>query len=91
MLAFNAHFDGKVIVPDEPLDLPANQKVRIQVEPIEPAGSTGTAPKRVDISRIRGLGLRGPQNPNPRFPNDDALWGGSISDTLINDPRKKKA
>jgi hypothetical protein len=36
MIALKAHFDGKVLVPDEPLDLPANQKVRIELEPIEP-------------------------------------------------------
>ncbi len=49
MIALNGHFDGKVIVPDEPLDLPANQKVRIQVEPLE---STQTAPKP---QRVFGL------------------------------------
>ena len=35
MVTLNAHFDGKVIVPDEPLALKPNQRVRIQVEPIE--------------------------------------------------------
>lgn len=43
MVRLNAHFDGKVIVPDEPLALKPNQRVRIQVEPIDqpplPAGS----------------------------------------------------
>ena len=33
---FRAHFDGKVIVPDEPVDLPLNQRLIVQVE-IEPA------------------------------------------------------
>lgn len=28
----HAHFDGKVIVPDEPLELPVGQRLRIQVE-----------------------------------------------------------
>lgn len=27
-----AHFDGKVIVPDEPVQLPVGQPLRIQVE-----------------------------------------------------------
>ena len=31
----SAHFDGKVIVLDEPLDLRPNQALRIQIEPIE--------------------------------------------------------
>lgn len=35
MVRVNAHFDGKVIVPDEPLPLRPNQRVRIQVEPID--------------------------------------------------------
>ena len=35
MVQLNALFDGKVLVPDEPLALKPNQRVRIQVEPIE--------------------------------------------------------
>ena len=34
-MTVSAHFDGKVIVPDEPLDLRPNQALRIQIEPIE--------------------------------------------------------
>jgi hypothetical protein len=30
-----AHFDGKVIVPDEPLDLPHNQALVVQIRPID--------------------------------------------------------
>ena len=26
------HFDGKVIVPEEPIDLPAGQRLRVQIE-----------------------------------------------------------
>ena len=32
MVTVNAHFDGKVIVPDEPLDLPPNQALIVQIE-----------------------------------------------------------
>ncbi len=46
MIALNAHFDGKVIVPDEPLALAANQKLRIQIEPIESSTDSATKPKR---------------------------------------------
>ncbi len=35
MIALKAHFDGKVIVPDEPLSLTPHQNLRIPVEPIE--------------------------------------------------------
>ncbi len=42
MIALKAHFDGRVIVPDEPLDLPANQRLEVRVEPVDspkaPAG-----------------------------------------------------
>lgn len=32
-----AHFDGKVIVPDEPVQLPVGQPLRVQVEATEPS------------------------------------------------------
>jgi hypothetical protein len=32
-MTVNAHFDGKVIVPDEPLDLPLNQALIVSIEP----------------------------------------------------------
>ena len=31
-MTVSAHFDGKVIVPDEPLDLPPNQALIVQIE-----------------------------------------------------------
>ena len=34
-MTVSAHFDGKVIVPDEPLDLPPNQALRVHIEPLE--------------------------------------------------------
>jgi len=34
MVTLHAHFDGKVIVPGEPLVLEPNQKVRISIEPL---------------------------------------------------------
>jgi hypothetical protein len=30
----SAHFDGKVIVPDEPLDLPPNQALIVQIQAV---------------------------------------------------------
>jgi hypothetical protein len=32
-----AHFDGKVIVPDGPVDLPAGQRLTVRIEPAPPA------------------------------------------------------
>lgn len=71
MIASNALYDGKVIVPDQPLPLSANQRVRIQIETIGPAGSTGP---RKDLSRWLGLGLPLPKDHTPRFRSNDDLW-----------------
>lgn len=39
MVSFTAHTDGKVIVPDEPVELPKGQRLRVTVEALdEPAG-----------------------------------------------------
>ena len=37
-MTVHAHFDGKVIIPDEPLDLPPNQALLVQIEPVDPTG-----------------------------------------------------
>lgn len=36
MIAVKAHFDGKVIVPDEPLKLPKGKPLRVHVEILRP-------------------------------------------------------
>ena len=33
-MTVNAHFDGKVIIPDEPLDLPPNQRLIVRIEAV---------------------------------------------------------
>ncbi|MGB7160478.1 MAG: hypothetical protein WBD40_20600 [Tepidisphaeraceae bacterium] len=32
MVAFKGHFDGRVVIPDEPLNLPAGQRVIVHVD-----------------------------------------------------------
>jgi len=66
MMAIKAHFDGKVIVPDEPVDLPANQRVIVHLQPM-PEQTT-------DFRAWLGLGLKAPKNPRPRFKCDKDLW-----------------
>ena len=34
MFQFTAHSDGRVIVPDEPVDIPEGQKLRVTIVPI---------------------------------------------------------
>ena len=43
MVTLNAHFDGKMIVPDEPLSLPAGTRLNVSVEPV-----SDTTPARID-------------------------------------------
>jgi hypothetical protein len=70
MVKLNAHFDGKVIVPDEPLDLKPNQKLRISIEPIEPP----IVKPRTDWQSMIGIALPLPENHTPRFTSNDDLW-----------------
>jgi hypothetical protein len=45
-MTVNAHFDGKAIIPDEPLDLPPNQALIVQIERVgarEPAEESALA------------------------------------------------
>ena len=39
MISIQAHFDGKVIVPHESVDLPRNQALIVRIEPV-----SGSAP-----------------------------------------------
>ncbi len=39
MVAIKGHFDGKVIVPDEPLNLPPNQRLLVHIQPEETINS----------------------------------------------------
>lgn len=51
MVELNALFDGKVIVPDEPLPLKPNQRVRIQVEVIDQSASPTDTKRRLGVQR----------------------------------------
>jgi hypothetical protein len=35
-MTVNAHFDGKAIIPDEPLDMPTNQALVVYIERVGP-------------------------------------------------------
>jgi hypothetical protein len=35
MTTLTAHFDGKVLIPDEPVKLPMNCALKMQVEPVK--------------------------------------------------------
>ncbi len=45
MIALKAHFDGKVIVPDEPIHLPPGQALVVHVQPVPAPASETTKPE----------------------------------------------
>jgi hypothetical protein len=45
--SLTAHFDGKVFIPDEPVQLPVGQPLRIHVEVVEP-----TSPRFAELLRL---------------------------------------
>jgi hypothetical protein len=73
MTVLKAHFDGKVLVPDEPVSLPVNCALEVHVRP---ARSVQSQPqKEVDESRpFAGIAeLLSEQFPvNPDWPEDGA-------------------
>jgi hypothetical protein len=61
-MTMNAHFDGRVFVPDGPVDLPVGQLVRVVAEP-----AAGSAPPLDDLcARLERLPA------NPDWPADGA-------------------
>ena len=40
-MTIKARFDGKVLVPEEPLDLPKDQRVEVDVRPLQPHDDQG--------------------------------------------------
>jgi len=45
----SAHFDGKVIVPDEPLDLPPNQALILQIQAV---GGKDVSPEESSLAWV---------------------------------------
>ncbi len=41
-MTIRAHFDGKVFVPDETVDVPVGAPLELQVEPVPCAGAAST-------------------------------------------------
>jgi hypothetical protein len=55
-----AHFDGRVIVPDEPIDLPVNQTLEVELKPF-PAESPVSARerRRAALQRVAARAIHG--------------------------------
>ena len=65
IVTIRAHFDGKVIVPDEPVDLPVNQPLKVQLRPIAPQGATPAADRaREALDRLAARAIHGLRIPD---------------------------
>ncbi len=80
MVTLNTHFDGKVIVLDEPLALKPNQRLRITIEPAD-------TPTKADLSKLLGIAAGPDQKPYDPA-EEDALWEGTTGNYLDNGPNK---
>ena len=72
-----AHFDGRVIVPDEPLDLPLNQPLRVELTAETP--ENGSAKARV-AQRLKALEAITGTVAGPAIP-DEALRRENLYDS----------
>ena len=76
MTVLKAHFDGKVLIPDEPVDLPVNCALEVQVKAVEPKESSQTPAQEGSVVsdkpllRLAQLLEELPDNPN--WPADGA-------------------
>lgn len=63
-ITIKAHFDGKVIVPDEPLDLPAGQQMHADLHVEQPLEEQDDFARRLAaMHRIAARGVRGTDIP----------------------------
>lgn len=58
MVTLNAHFDGKTIVPDEPLSMPAGTRLKVSVEPINGTADSSSSKERLAAWDARVADLR---------------------------------
>ena len=68
MTVLKAHFDGKVLVPDEPVDLPVNCALKVQVEEVKKLET----PSAEDKPLLELLKMVEALPHNPDWPSDGA-------------------
>lgn len=66
-MTVRAHFDGRTLVPDEPLDLPPNCQVEIEIRPV---AATAVVPARKPLKELAERLAELPANPD--WPADGA-------------------
>ncbi|HMJ64656.1 MAG TPA: hypothetical protein VK615_04830 [Candidatus Binatia bacterium] len=71
MTVLKAHFDGKVLVPDEPVSLPVNCALEVHVRPlVESFGDTKMESGKTFLEELAEELSKYPSNPNA--PTDGA-------------------
>ncbi len=71
MTVLKAHFDGKVLVPDEPVNLPKNCALEVRIEQMKPAKpSPKLEPGERPLMRLLKALEELPDNPD--WPTDGA-------------------
>jgi hypothetical protein len=59
-LSIKAHFDGKVIVPDEAVDLPVNQPLEVQLTAVHDSSRMNSIQNRLQaLDRFASLATKG--------------------------------
>jgi len=70
-----AHFDGKVIVPDEPVDLPVDQPLEAELRVSEARLSPAEIEKRrAAIKRLAAKAIHGLNMPDFAFSRESIYW-----------------
>lgn len=77
-MTISAHFDGKVIVPDAPLDLPRNQALILEIQPVaaESSADQDSALEWLAANAVDSATL--PEDLSER--HDEYLYRGSSKD-----------
>lgn len=52
MITLTAHFDGKVLIPDEPVNLPVDCALELHVEPVKKTVPSSNGKKSVEPGKI---------------------------------------
>jgi hypothetical protein len=74
MKTFEAHSDGKVLVPDEPVDLPSGTRYRVSIEPV--TGPASEKPSWLqEFARKFGGKAKGNYPPDLALNHDHYLHG----------------
>jgi len=83
-LNIRAHFDGEFIVPDEPVDLPINEPLNLEVTPGAKTSSNGSAdvdPALIQARRSRLKASAG--RIKVPVPSDEALRCENLYDDRV--------